>query len=204
MSALASVVPIRQRVKVRKENRPEDMVTIMLAGLANSYATTALKLAQSDPDSKEHRQALHMAGIERKLPRANLVCIVSTLDEQRDFDLRCVELEIAKAEHDLASLRIARTSIIQGESWFDSDTLKPLVRENNERWSAYRYKILTFAGTPARTKLHVERKRRLIGKLWLNGQGDWSDQLRRGVAADEAWLAEHGPKPKKRGTRLVS
>lgn len=200
----AAVVPIRPRVKLRKENRPEDVQTIMIAGLARSYAKSAYEAAQTVPDSKEHRHLLHMAGIDGKLPRANLVCIVSTLDERRDFDLRCVELEIAKIEHELATRRIDRLAIIEGVGWWESHALEPLVHENNERWERYRAVVLAFAGTPARTKQHLERKIRLIGGVWLKAEGEWYQRLRQGVAVDEAWLSENAPKPKKRELRLVS
>ncbi len=63
---------IRGRKRIPQKNRPEDEQTIMLARLARCYAEKAYALAQTEPNSENHRLALHMAGISEKLPRNNL------------------------------------------------------------------------------------------------------------------------------------
>lgn len=194
-----AVVPIRASVAIPARNRPEDGETVTFARLSASCAEQADRLAETEPDSEAHRLALHMVGIDRKLPRNNLRCVVSTLDEQRDFDLRVAEAEIAKAEHALGRAHINRISVLEGDAnWWDSPTQRPLVEENNRRWDHYRVAVMIVADTPARTVHQLERKRRLIGNIWLKAEGEWYDRLRAGVARDEAWLAVNAPAKKRR------
>jgi len=68
----STVSPIRSWRRVPKRNRPDDDLTIMFARLAKSWAEKAAKLAKTEPNSDDHRMALHMAGISHKLPRNNL------------------------------------------------------------------------------------------------------------------------------------
>lgn len=138
-------------------------------------------------------QAVGLA-LQAKIPAGKLRCIHGTLDEQRDFDLRCAEVAIIKAEHDLQAARIARTRILDGE-----EAARTLYDENLLRWFTYRDRLLEMAQTPARSAVRLSRKKELIGKFWLRCEGEWYDQLRAGVAADEAWLAENAPKKRGRG-----
>lgn len=192
------VRPIRKGVRIAKKPTDADEATALTARIAASYARKAEALAQTDPGSKEHRFALGMVGIDQKLPRNNLRCILSTLDEERDFDLRCAELEVLRAEHALESRRIDCLRVWEAVPWYESPTLKPLVDANNRLWEVYRARVSEMAETPARTYAQLERKRRLIGKCWLSGTGDWHGRLRSAVDEDEAWLAEHRPKRRRR------
>jgi len=197
-AAFPVVRHIRGWRRIPKKNRPEDEQTIIIARLARSYSDKAWALAQTEPNSDSHRMALHMAGIAEELPRNNLRCISSTLDEERDFDLRCAEVALLRAEHDLGNCRVDRLAVIENVPWWESATLKPLVEENNQRWDVYRARILELANTPARSHAHLNRKRCLIGHVWLKAEGEWYDQVRAGLAADESWLAEHRPKRSRR------
>ena len=192
--AFPKVTKIRRWGRMRRAYHPNDQDTIMFARLARSWAEKAHALAQTEPDSEAHRLALHMVGIDHKLPRNNLRCIVSTLDEEKDFDLRCAELKIFRAEYELECWRIGRLRVLETAPWWESPTLKPLVNANNHQWSRYQDRVLDLAETPARTYHQLGRKRDIIGKTWLQAKGAWYDRLRSAVAADEAWLAEHRPK----------
>ncbi|HEX8443032.1 MAG TPA: hypothetical protein VF631_05230 [Allosphingosinicella sp.] len=194
-----NINPIRPKLKVPKHNPARDDLAILFARLAADCKVKAEELAHTEDGSARHQAALALAGIDRKLPRNNLRLLLSTLDEERDFLLRCSELEVLKAEHALESKRIGRLSILEGGSaWWDSPTIKPLVHDNNDKWELYRARLLELAHTPARTRQHLDRKRSLIGKGWLNAAGPWYDQLRAGVTADEAWLAANVPTRQRR------
>jgi hypothetical protein len=201
-AAPTTVTPIRPKVKVPKTNRAEDEAAIYFAKFALSFEEKAYSLAQSEPNSEAHRAMLHMAGIREKLPSQNLRLMRSTLDERRDFDLRCAELEVAKAEHDLESKRIRVLDVLEpGVAWWDSPTRKPLVVANNLQWNAYRARLLEMAETRARTRYQLDRKLGLIGKVWLKAEGDFYQRMRDAVAADQAWLDEHQP-IKRRGGKV--
>ena len=196
-SAPSVVRPLRKGGRIPKKPRPEDLETADFARMANAFADKAYALAQIEPGGTEHRLMLHMAGIDRKIPRNNLRCIVSTLDAERDFDLRCAEVALLRAEHEVEERRRDQQRILG-----DPGDLEEESRDRAEfwkRWNAYRARVLELAGTPAHTWPQLERKRRIIGTCWLKASGDWYDQLRVGVAADEAWLAENRPKRRRGG-----
>jgi hypothetical protein len=172
----------------------------MIAKQVDNFRKQAVELAMSDPESEEHSFALAMTHIAVALPRNNLRCFVSTLDEAKDFDLLCIEVETVRAIHAVESLRIRRQALLEGKPWWHSDTQKPMVNEANRCWDEYRKLVQTLAHRPARTGAQAERKRRIIGRAWLRAEGAWYDRLRAGVAADETWLAEHFPKRARKKT----
>lgn len=148
----------------------------------------------SEPDSENHLLAIAMTRIAVASPRNNLRCQVSTLDEAKNFDLLCIEVETVRAVHEVESLRIRRQALLEGDPWWHSQTQKPMVNNGNRRWHEYRELVQTLANRPARSTAQAERKRRIIGRVWLCAEGEWCDRLRAGVAADNAWLADNFPK----------
>lgn len=193
---LAKVTPIRPGIKIPKRNSDADQPTIAYVKLAGIYDE---KAAAADPGSEEHRLAQHMATIRRKVPSCNLRLILSTLDERRDFDLRCAEVEVAKAEHALEAKKIGVIDELSPElPWWECPIRKPLVDANNLRWDAYRTRLLEMAETPARTRRQLDRKISLIGKQWLQCEGEFYQRMRDAVAADQAWLDEHQPISRRR------
>lgn len=196
----AKVTPIRPRIKIPKRNSDTDEPTIAYAKLAAIYDG---KAAAAEPGSEEHRFAQHMANIRRKVPSCNLRLIHSTLDERRDFDLRCAEVEVAKAEHALEAKKIGVIDELSPElPWWECPIRKPLVDANNVRWDAYRARLLEMAETPARTRRQLDRKISLIGKQWLQCEGEFYQRMRDAVAADQAWLDENEPK-RRRAARTM-
>lgn len=185
------ISPIRKHWRIPKMPRKEDEHTAMIARMAASYADKAYSEAQADPNGEKHRLMLHMAGIDGKLPKNNLRCIVSTLDEERDFDLRCAEVEVHRAQRELEDKREEMHRVLDPHAERDHTGFWA-------RWGAFRDRVIELAETPARTYAQLERKRRIIGKTWLTATGmEWYDRLRAGCAADEAWLAQNRPKRRK-------
>jgi hypothetical protein len=183
---MSQVTPIRPDVRISQERSEADETTRMFAAMAAAFGGPRRPIEHALTDEQRERLAY---GYAAKLPRNNLRCISSTRDERRDFKLRCVEAELARAAHDLESKRIERIGLLNNEGyWWTSPTLRPLVEENNRRWDAYRGLILALAETPVYSVADLRQKRRIIGKVWLTAEGEWYDRVRNGVASDEARL----------------
>jgi hypothetical protein len=123
----SNVRAIRPGLKIAKKPTDEDELTAYHARVAKAFIADLGKDGGLT-DAQRIATADHIAA---QLPRANLRCIVSTLDERRDFDLRCVEVEIAHTEHLLEARRIDRLGILEGDPYWweraralDSDTLR--------------------------------------------------------------------------------
>ena len=198
------VRPIRKGVRIRRTPRPEDATTIRMQQLAQHWRSEAERLGQAAPGSDDHRAAICVAFALAQLPRNSLKCLISTLDEERDFALRCAELEILRAEHALAARQIDRLRVLENQHWWDSPTLKPRVEANNLKWDLIMSTTVAMAETPVRNRRHLELKRRLIGKIWLGAEGPRYDRMRAGVAADVAWLDRHRPASPRSGRRAAA
>lgn len=96
---------IRARGRIPKQNRAEDQDTILHARLARSFADRAYELAQTEPNSEDHRLALHMAGIERKLPRNNLRIFTTEQDRLDGIWSLWRRVRIANIEWELCDER---------------------------------------------------------------------------------------------------
>lgn len=97
----ATVVPIRSKVKIPDANSENDALAISIARMADSMAEKAYQLAQTQPNSDEHLRAIHMSGIDCKLPRNNLRLIVRPEGDpkQQFFTVyKRAKLAVAKAE----------------------------------------------------------------------------------------------------------
>lgn len=187
---------IRPHGRIPRKNHQRDEGAILIAKMVQSFREKA-EAAANDPTSAEYRVSIGMTAVASKLPVKNLRCICSTLDERKDFDLRCVEVEIAQARHQLASREADRVGVIEGEAWWQSATQSPMVNESNRLFDIYRDAVMQMAETPARTWIQFERKARLIGKCWLSAKGDWYDRLRTAIEADRAWLEANCPKKRR-------
>lgn len=193
-SAPSAVVPIRRNVRIKWREIPDQLP---LAARSKWMRSLWEKLAAEQDEKERHALACLIVVAERDVPRFHLRCIHGTLDEQRDFDLRCSEVEIIKAEHELMSARLDRLRVLEG--WESkSEEHEDLWNKAQRQWHLYRDRLHELARTPARTIVQLDRKKRIIGKFWLTCEGEWYDDLRAGVAADEAWLAENAPKRRRR------
>ena len=191
-----NVTPIRPKVKIAKANPERDLDCISMSRIARSMEAKSFALAQSEPDSESHRTALSLSVVGAKhLPRNNLRVIVSTLDLERDFELRCTEVKLARAEQMAAGARCDRLRVLHGSR---SDPVKVARAEYNQTFERYREQSLDLARSPARTRRHLEQKKALLGKVWLTAEGPWYDRLRAGVVADEAWLAANASTRRRR------
>jgi len=178
-----NVVPIRKGFRIRPDAIAQAKVASGAQLIRRAY--DGLNQAQ---DEQTARQLAGLArAAERLLPRNNLRCIVSTLDEQQDFILRAVEVEVARSHYNHQIARSMRSRVIGGE---DVDT--------EPAFQAWRQAVMDLARQPARTREHLRRKKEIIGRIWLNAEGDWYDQLRACVAADEDWLEANRPSRKRR------
>lgn len=194
--ASAVVVPIRPGQRSARKPREADEKVAMIHRLSKTYREIAAELAH-EPANKDYLFALHMAGMSEDLPINNLRCILSTLDEQRDFELRCAEFELAHARHSLGRAGAERVHILEGEPWWLSPTQKAMVAENNILFEEYRRATMDMAFSPARTWPHYARKVRMIGRCWLTAEGDWYDRIRTAVEVDRVWLEANRPKKRR-------
>lgn len=100
-----NVRAIRPGIQIPAQ-RDDDRQFITVANMARSYAEKAYQLAQTEPDSENHRFALHMAGIAEKLPRNNLRVLVTPTTPRREwFEEALRRWRVAKAAYDLAQSR---------------------------------------------------------------------------------------------------
>jgi hypothetical protein len=99
------VAKIRRSVTMPKANRPEDMETIVIARVVASFEDDAYALAQTEPGSAKHLQALHMAGMRKTLPRNNLRIFTTPEDVVQGLWKAQRRVDIANAEYFLADLR---------------------------------------------------------------------------------------------------
>lgn len=96
---------IRERRRISKQNRSEDDYTIMIARMARSYAEKARVLAQTKPNSEDHRLAAHMAGIAHKLPCNNLRIFTTPEDVIQGLHCLWRLVKIANLELELFDAR---------------------------------------------------------------------------------------------------
>jgi len=174
-----TVTPIKAGIAHRKSNRPDDAETINLRRL---IAPTKAK-AFEEESAKE--LALSWA-MEWRLPCNSLRLIAGTLDQRRDFRLRVIEADIARAEREAFDAKVRRTRLLYGD-----EAAREMYPETHRLFDRYRQAVVDLANTPTTTKRDIETKRRGIGGVWLKAEGAWYDQLRAAVAADEAHLAAH-------------
>lgn len=200
VATLSNVTAIRKGVRVRKRNRPEDGAVVALRGrMLNSLAAVETSIGVGATRDGTMSQ-VELALAEALLPTRNLRCIHSTLDERKDFQLRCAEAQLRKAEHALFAAKKELQRLVAGDAWWGSETYSYALSEIHKLWNKYRDSIQIVAATPARTEPQLKQKRELIGRLWLSAEGEWYDKLRAGVAADVEWLREND-KPERRRRR---
>lgn len=160
----------------RRKNRPEDASTIQIRRM--------LETCEAEAVDNQNATALALSwAMERKLPRNNLRLIAGTLDKQRDFAVRLQDVEIARAERDLHEAKRWRTRILYGQ-----DAMREMDSDGERLFERYRQAMLDMATMPVFTRADLRRKKSAIGTVWLRAEGQWYDQLRAAVAADEERL----------------
>jgi hypothetical protein len=101
----SKVVKIRRAMRMPKTNRPEDYQAIAFARIAEGFEVEAYTLAQTEPGSAKHVQALHMTSIRKNLPRNNLRIFTTPEDVVKGLHKAHTRVAIANAEWLLADLR---------------------------------------------------------------------------------------------------
>jgi hypothetical protein len=104
-AAPSKVVKIRRAMRVPKANRPEDNQAIAFARIAEGFEADAYVLAQTEPGSAKHVQALHMTNIRKNLPRNNLRIFTTPEDVMQGLWKAHLRVEIANTEWLLAELQ---------------------------------------------------------------------------------------------------
>jgi len=99
------VVKIRRAITMPKANRPEDMETVTIARVADSFEADAYALAQTAPGSERHLTSLKMVGIRKNLPRNNLRIFTTPEDVVQGLWKAHRRVDIANAEYFLADLQ---------------------------------------------------------------------------------------------------
>jgi hypothetical protein len=99
------VAKIRRSVAMPKANRPEDMQVVVIARVVASFEDDAYALAQTEPGSAKHLQALHMTGMRKTLPRNNLRIFTTPEDVVQGLFKAQRRVDIVNAEWVLADLR---------------------------------------------------------------------------------------------------
>jgi len=104
-AAPSKVVKIRRAMRRPKANRPEDNQAIAFARIAEGFEADAYALAQTEPGSAKHVQALHMLNIRKNLPRNNLRIFTTPEDVMQGLWKAHLRVEIANTEWRLAELQ---------------------------------------------------------------------------------------------------
>jgi hypothetical protein len=151
--------------------RAEDLESVMLAGLAKSFEDQAYQLAQTQPNSKEHRLALHMQQIGDKLPRNNLRLIVTpTLPRAEWFHDAWRKVRIAQAALELINSQHLYAMHLDG--YDQGGRAKALEGDRDDKKAALDLAILDALRTPVTKKGDVLRKQEMIGRR------EWAEKYR--------------------------
>ncbi len=169
----ATVTRIGRGRSIPKANRPEDRQTIAFARMAANFEDQAYALAQTEPNSENHRTALHMAQLSDQLPRNNLRIFTTPEDVVQGLWKAERRVAIANAEWVLADLQ-------------RSNAADDMDEDAGKYWAAEREK--------AEAKLWLEYER--LARIPATSLSQF-DQLKRvkvryGVVSLE-WLRTHKP-----------
>jgi hypothetical protein len=167
------VAKIRRAMVMPKANRPEDMETVVIARVADGFEADAYALAQTEPGSPKHLQALHMAGIRKNLPRNNLRIFTTPEDVVQGLWKAQRRVDIANAEYFLADLQHTRA-----------------IHDNDEEARAYWGAIRQEA--EARLWLQYERLIRIPATSLTQHNQFKRGKWRYGVS-DLEWMRKHKP-----------
>lgn len=174
----ATVVPIRPKVKIPEANGENDSLAISIARMADSMADKAYQLAQTQPNSKEHLHAIHMSGIDCKLPRNNLRLIVRPEGDpkQQFFTVyRRAKLAVAKAE------------MIEAQISLEAHEAE--VKDGLEGHGA-----IYDAWSERRTAAWADRDHALEDLAAFPADREWFHGLKRSLLGSRQWLASARPK----------
>jgi hypothetical protein len=169
----SKVVKIRRAMRMPKANRPEDNQAIAFARIAEGFEADAYALAQTEPGSAKHVQALHMTSIRKNLPRNNLRIFTTPEDVVQGLWKAHLGVGIANTEWLLADLQCGRAI---GEKDEDAQA----------HWTAEQ------DAADARLWLAVERLLRIPATSIAQFQQYKTFNLRHGVGNRE-WLRTHKP-----------
>jgi len=172
-AAPSKVVKIRRAMRMPKANRPEDYQAIAFARIAEGFEADAYVLAQTEPGSAKHVQALHMTNIRRNLPRNNLRIFTTPEDVVHGLWKAHLRVEIANAEWLLADLQ-------RGNAINDKD------EDATAHWTAEQ------DAADARLWLAVERLLRIPATSLAQFRQFKTLKLRYG-AGNLEWLRMHKP-----------
>jgi hypothetical protein len=167
------VAKIRRSVAMPKANRPEDMQVVVIARVVASFEDDAYALAQTEPGSAKHLQALHMAGMRKTLPRNNLRIFTTPEDVVQGLWKALRRVDIANAEWVLADLH-------RMEACTDRD------EDAREHWSAIQ------DAAEARLWLEYERLIRIPATSLTQFNQFKRGKWRWGVGNVE-WMRKHKP-----------
>lgn len=105
-------------------------------------------------------------------------------DARRAFRLAYCRHAVAECEYRLAEAERALAQAL-GEDREAAERGRRAFWQMHDR---YREAALAFAWTPAPDKRALDSKRRAIGGVWLKAEGEFFDDLRAGLAADQRRL----------------
>lgn len=146
----------------------------VIATLASSWLDKAHCLAQTEPNSERHRTALHMAGIDKELPRNNLRLLVTPISPRQEwFSEARQRVNVARKAHELAESRwcLAYTLDKQdGGSRCDAANI-----ERTRTRSELDQAVEDALRTPTTRKCDAAAKQDMIGKrVWAEKyRPDW-------------------------------
>lgn len=165
MSRLArsgNVRAIRPGIAI-PDQRDEDMKNVTLARLAASYREKAYQLAQTEPDSREHRLALHMAGIDEQLPRNNLRLHVTPVTPRQEWFYDAFRRWVVA--RDAVTLANSRDMLAFHLDRQDGgERSKATKAERDKAEAELRHATEEALRTPTTRKCDAARKQELIGK----------------------------------------
>ncbi len=145
------------------DQRDEDMKNVTLARLAASYREKAYQLAQTEPNSDDHRFALHMAGIDDRLPRNNLRLHVTPLSPRQEWFYDAFRRWVVA--RDAVALANSRDVLAFHLDSQDGGERSRATKEERDKAEAeLRYATEEALRTPTTRRCDATRKQELIGK----------------------------------------
>ncbi|MEL7688134.1 hypothetical protein AAG596_12785 [Citromicrobium bathyomarinum] len=104
-----------------------------------------------------------------------------------DIRYCCLYADKLRADHAAERAAIKLEELERGiQFWWEGpQDIRDRVDANNLQWELYRAVLKHLAALPASTRSEASMKRRTVGKLWLRGEGQFSEAVRQGCEADD-------------------
>ena len=165
-----NVRAIRPGIVIPKPTTERPRASV-IAILASSWLDRAHCLAQTEPNSERHRTALHMAGIDKELPRNNLRLLVTPVTPRSEWFTEAQHrVHVATKVRELAESRWSLAYLLDKQ---DGGSRADAANVERERAQAELDQAIEDAlRTPTTRRCDAAAKQRMVGRR------EWAEKYR--------------------------